>query len=73
MTHTQNARRFYIDRIEDQPIVRRVPVRSVSPATHQVGSTPENLTAPVLHSRRHGSRVRALVRSARRHIRHDHA
>ena len=72
MTHTQNARRFYIDRVEDQPIVRRVPVRSISPATLQVDSAPEPIETPAFHSRHHASRVRALVRSARRHIRHDH-
>ncbi len=72
MTHTQNPRRFYIDRAGDQPIVRQVPVRSASPAVLQVGPAVESRTTSNLRARRHESRVRALVRTARKHIRHDH-
>ena len=70
MAHTSNSRRFYIDHADDQPIVRRVPVHSVSPATHQIGSqpgAPVHATADRTTPQEHASPERALVRTARRH------
>jgi hypothetical protein len=70
MTQVQNLRRFYIDRADDQPVVRTVPVRvpeslSPSPATHQVTVATDRVIAP-----RSRTRLTQLVRSARHRSRH---
>ncbi|HYI24676.1 MAG TPA: hypothetical protein VD767_04630 [Thermomicrobiales bacterium] len=73
MTHTVNSRRFYIDRAGDQPIVRRVPVHSVSPATHQIAQPGDQSIDSNRTTLQETSRMRALVRTARRHLRHTNA
>jgi hypothetical protein len=80
MAQTHNARRFYIDHGDDQPIVRTVPVRRAQPsppsdptgpsvATHQVTPAAPVETAHVSarSKARHAPRnVSRLVRLARK-------
>ena len=75
MTQVQNPRRFYIDRADDQPVVRTVPVRvpeprSPSPATHQVTAVADQAMAPRSRARLTPRRVSQMVRTARRRSRH---
>lgn len=73
MTQILNPRRFYIDRADDQPVVRTVPVRvpqAPSPATHQVQTATEQAPRNVSHMRLTPRRVSKMVRSARNRSRH---
>jgi hypothetical protein len=75
MTQVQNPRRFYIDRADDQPVVRAVPVRvpestSPSPATHQVPTVTDEVTRNASNARLTPRRVSEMVRSARHRSRH---
>jgi hypothetical protein len=75
MAQIQNPRRFYIDRADDQPVVRAIPVRvpearSESPATHQVTEPSDQVMASRSRTRLTPQRVTKLVRSARHRSRH---
>ncbi len=79
MAQTQNPRRFYIDRGDDQPVVRAVPVRRVAPlaptpeapvsvATHQVPDAVAIQPVPTLadKARRAPRSMSRLVKTRKR-------